>query len=69
MLDGRACDLPAAALGRRTDATELFLRSVWWHYRLRRYGNTLAVECRPFARREDAAIIGTAQLIRIALGI
>jgi hypothetical protein len=32
---------------------ELFLRSVWWHYRLRRYGNALTVEVRPFTRRPD----------------
>jgi hypothetical protein len=32
---------------------DLFLRSVWWHYRLRRYGSTLAIEMRPFARRHD----------------
>ena len=35
---------------------DLFLRSVWWHYRLRRYGDTLAVEIRPFARRSDDCI-------------
>ena len=35
---------------------ELFLRSVWWHYRLRRYLNTLTVEIRPFARRGDDRI-------------
>ncbi len=32
---------------------DLFLRSVWWHYRLRRYGSKLAIEMRPFARRGD----------------
>jgi hypothetical protein len=32
---------------------ELFLRSVWWNYRLRRYRETLALEMRPFARRSD----------------
>lgn len=32
---------------------ELFLRSVWWHYRLRRYGNSLTIEVRPFTRRAD----------------
>lgn len=31
----------------------LFLRSVWWHYRLRRYGEMLALEIRPFSRRSD----------------
>lgn len=32
---------------------DLFLRSVWWHYRLRRYGEKLTIEMRPFARRKD----------------
>jgi hypothetical protein len=35
---------------------ELFLRSVWWHYRLRRHYDTLAIEVRPFARRDDDCI-------------
>jgi hypothetical protein len=37
---------------------ELFLRSIWWHYRLRRYGETLTVEIRPFARRGDDCLKG-----------
>jgi hypothetical protein len=28
----------------------LYLRSIWWYFRLRRYGNTLCIEVRPFAR-------------------
>ena len=32
---------------------DLFLRSVWWHYRLRRYGDSLAVEIRPMGRFDD----------------
>lgn len=31
----------------------LYLRSIWWHFRLRRYGSALCVEVRPMARRED----------------
>lgn len=31
----------------------MFLRSVWWHYRLRRYCNSLVLEIRPMARRSD----------------
>lgn len=31
----------------------LFLRSIWWHFRLKRYGNALCIEVRPMARRED----------------
>lgn len=32
---------------------ELYLRSVWQHFRLRRYGDALCIEVRPLARRED----------------
>jgi len=31
----------------------LYLRSVWWHFRLKRYGNDLCIEVRPMARRTD----------------
>lgn len=31
----------------------LYLRSIWWHFRLKRYGNALCVEVRPMARRKD----------------
>lgn len=31
----------------------LFLRSVWWYFRLRRYKNRLCVEVRPLPRRSD----------------
>lgn len=31
----------------------LFLRSVWWYFRLKRYGNSLCVEIRPMPRRDD----------------
>lgn len=31
----------------------LFLRSVWWYFRLRRYGNNLCIEVRPLGRYED----------------
>ncbi len=34
---------------------ELYIRSIWWH-RLRRYGNNLAIEVRPFNRRSDESI-------------
>jgi hypothetical protein len=48
---------------------DLFLRSVWWNYRLRRYGNTLAVEMRPFARREDTAFLPLWQKIAEVIGM
>ncbi|OHB18647.1 MAG: hypothetical protein A2666_04605 [Parcubacteria group bacterium RIFCSPHIGHO2_01_FULL_47_10b] len=31
----------------------LYLRSIWWHFRLKRYGNALCIEVRPMARRGD----------------
>lgn len=31
----------------------LYLRSVWWYFRLKRYGNALCVEVRPLARSKD----------------
>jgi len=34
----------------------LFLRSVWWYFRLRRYGTTLCIEVRPLPRRGDDKI-------------
>lgn len=34
----------------------LFLRSVWWHFRLRRYGDRLCIEVRPIPRRTDETL-------------
>jgi hypothetical protein len=31
----------------------LFIRSVWWYFRLKRYGNRLCIEIRPLSRRKD----------------
>ena len=31
----------------------LYLRSIWWYFRLRRYGNTLCIEVRPLPRLGD----------------
>lgn len=43
---------------------DLFLRSIWWHYRLRRYGDSLTIEIRPFPREEDEEI--PRQWVRVA---
>ncbi len=48
---GMPCNQPITQV--KKPNIDLFLRSVWWHYRLRRYGNTLTLEIRPFARRND----------------
>ncbi|MBP7927613.1 hypothetical protein KAZ57_00515 [Patescibacteria group bacterium] len=34
----------------------LYLRSVWWYFRLKRYGKALCVEVRPMPRREDGML-------------
>lgn len=47
---------------------ELFLRSIWWHYRLRRYGDTLVVEIRPIGRRTDDQIPEAWKMVAHALG-
>jgi len=48
---------------------DMFLRSVWWHYRLRRYGDSLALEIRPMARRYDEDIREKWKLIAGILGL
>jgi hypothetical protein len=48
---------------------DMFLRSVWWHYRLRRYGDSLALEIRPMARRHDDDIREKWKLVADILGI
>lgn len=34
----------------------LFIRSVWWHFRLKRYGSSLCIEVRPMARKDDESL-------------
>lgn len=34
----------------------LYLRSIWWHFRLKRYNNDLCIEVRPMPRRSDSHI-------------
>lgn len=41
----------------------LFLRSVWWYFRLKRYGIKLCIEVRPLARRNDEALEAQLQLV------
>jgi hypothetical protein len=36
----------------------LYLRSIWWYFRLKRYGDDLCIEVRPFPRREDSSFQG-----------
>lgn len=34
----------------------LFIRSVWWHFRLKRYGERLCIEIRPLPRKSNESI-------------
>ncbi len=47
----------------------LFLRSVWWYFRLKRYGPKLCLEVRPFARGRDLKIQEDLDLVLQILGI
>lgn len=48
---------------------DLYLRSSWWHYRLRRFADTLALEIRPIARRSDDALSGQWRRVANVLGV
>jgi hypothetical protein len=39
--------------GMTPEGLTLFLRSIWWYFRLRRYGPQLCVEVRPLPRLSD----------------
>lgn len=41
----------------------LYIRSIWWHFRLKRYGSTLCIEVRPMARRADEKIADQLALV------
>lgn len=47
-----------------TEALELFVKSVWWFFRLKRYGDALCIEVRPLPRRHDAQLIHQLQQVR-----
>ncbi len=47
----------------------LFLRSVWWYFRLKRYGPKLCLEVRPFARGRDSKIQEDLDRVLQILGI
>ena len=48
---------------------DLFLRSVWWHYRLRRHGDRLCLEIRPLARRTDELLVSQWNSVARCLGL
>ncbi|MFZ2125051.1 MAG: hypothetical protein WA087_00645 [Candidatus Saccharimonadales bacterium] len=41
----------------------LFLRSIWWHFRLKRYNNALCIEVRPLPRLADDQIPNQLQMV------
>lgn len=47
----------------------LFIRSVWWCFRLKRYGPSLCIEVRPLPRREDELFGQQLELVLGAMGI
>lgn len=58
MQNGQICR-PTRAIGELGDSHQALnnaLRNVWNFYRLRRYGNKLTIEVRPFSRRGDDKI-------------
>lgn len=46
----------------------MFIRSIWWYFRLRRYKNALCVEVRPLARHTDREMQGQLDSILDILG-
>ena len=47
----------------------LFLRSIWWYFRLKRYGNRLCIEVRPLARRDDSRLDVQLQMVLEVLAL
>ncbi len=41
----------------------LFVRSIWWYFRLRRYGERLCIEVRPVSRRDDFRIASDLKMV------
>jgi hypothetical protein len=52
VMDGRLVPFAQA----EQENIDLFLRSIWWNFRLRRYNDRLCIEVRTLARRKDAQI-------------
>lgn len=47
----------------------LYIRSIWWYFRLRRYGNRLCIEVRPLARRGDDRLQDQFSMVLDIMGI
>lgn len=47
----------------------VFIRSIWWYFRLRRYGDQLCIEVRPLARRADTEFDRQLQLVLDSLNL
>lgn len=49
--------VPFSEVNKRSLDVNMFLRSVWWYFRLRRYGNQLCIEIRPNGRYCDEKLV------------
>ena len=47
----------------------LYLRSIWWYFRLKRYGNRLCIEVRPLARQSDELLASQLRLTLDAMNL
>ncbi|MDE1925466.1 MAG: hypothetical protein KGH79_04835 [Patescibacteria group bacterium] len=47
----------------------LYLRSIWWYFRLRRYGDKLCIEVRPLPRRSDDLLESQLDLVLNTLAL
>lgn len=47
----------------------LYLRSIWWYFRLRRYGDRLCIEVRPLSRRKDTHLQGQLNFVLSTLSL
>lgn len=50
------------------ESISLFVRSVWWHFRLRRYGPNLCIEVRPLPRLRDDCLDGQLEKVLSIMG-
>ena len=41
----------------------LYLRSIWWYFRLKRYGDSLCIEVRPQSRKQDTQFYNQLRLV------
>lgn len=47
----------------------LYIRSIWWYFRLKRYGESLCIEVRPLPRRDDELFEKQLQFVLDAMNL